>query len=66
MHLHLTNKEIECLDLIMHGKTSKMIGKILNISYRTVETHMENIKKKLNIQSKSELIDFIFDQVIYS
>lgn len=62
MNMQLTNQEIKCLDLIVRGKTSKMIGKILNISYRTVETHMQNIKRKLNVQSKAELIDFTFNQ----
>jgi DNA-binding CsgD family transcriptional regulator len=63
MYPFLTNQEINCLELMMRGKTSKMMGKLLNISHRTVETHVEHIKNKLNIQSKPELIDFIFGQL---
>jgi DNA-binding CsgD family transcriptional regulator len=66
MNMQLTNQEIKCIELMMRGKTSKMIGKELNISHRTVETHVQNIKRKLNVQSKPELIDFIFEQILLS
>lgn len=55
--MQLTTRELECLFYVLKGKTSKHIGKTLNISYRTVETHMSNVKSKLNIRNKSELIE---------
>lgn len=53
----LTNREIECLFYAVRGKTASQIGKILSISKRTVETHINNIKSKLGCVTKSDLID---------
>ena len=46
---NLTNRELEICDLIKHGYSSKDIGQHLNTSFRTVETHRNNIRKKLNL-----------------
>lgn len=53
---HLSSREKEILYYVIRGKTSKMIGKVLDLSYRTVEIHIENIKNKLKCNKKSELI----------
>jgi DNA-binding CsgD family transcriptional regulator len=53
----LTKRELECLFLMLEGKTAKEIAIILKISYRTVETYLEKIKIKLNCQHKHELRD---------
>ncbi|WP_146537641.1 response regulator transcription factor, partial [Vibrio crassostreae] len=37
---------------------SKEVAKTLNISYRTVETHRQNIKHKLDIHSTAELAKY--------
>ena len=50
--LRLTQKEIEMCNMIKQGLTSKEIANLLNISYRTVETHRNNIRKKLGIGKK--------------
>ena len=47
--LRLTQKEIEMCNMIKQGLTSKEIAKLLDISHRTVETHRNNIRKKLGI-----------------
>ena len=44
--LGLTPSEIEVSNLIRHGKTTKQITKILNLSSRTIETHRKKNKKK--------------------
>lgn len=59
--IYLSAQEIKCLHLLIAGKTIKMIAKILNISPRTVEHYLENIRHKLHANSKSELIE----KVIY-
>lgn len=46
--IYLSKKEIECVNWMIKGKSSSEIAGILGISKRTVETHMNNIKKKLN------------------
>ena len=50
--LGLTQKEIEICSMITSGLTSKEIAHILNVSYRTVDTHRANIRKKLEIKNK--------------
>jgi len=54
----LTKKEKEVLPLISQNKSNKEIADELYISTSTVKTHINNIFKKLNISSRSELQDF--------
>jgi DNA-binding CsgD family transcriptional regulator len=53
----LSKRESECLFYLVRGKTIKEIGAILGLSPRTVETHINHIKEKLNCHSTSQLID---------
>jgi DNA-binding CsgD family transcriptional regulator len=55
-HEPLTKREAECLDLLIDFQTVPELAKELNISKRTVETHLERIKAKLKCQSKQELL----------
>lgn len=52
----LTLREEEILFYLIRGKTTKEIARILNISPRTVETHIDNLKIKFQIHNKAELI----------
>lgn len=54
----LTKREAQCLFYLLRGKTQKQIGKIFNISHRTVEHFISNIKSKFGCTSKAELIDY--------
>jgi len=54
--IHLTPRENDVLHYLTQGYTAKGIALILNISRRTVEHNIENIKSKTNCHSKSELI----------
>jgi two-component system nitrate/nitrite response regulator NarL len=54
----LSNREIEVLNLICEGLTSKEVGGILNISGRTVETHRRNILAKLELKNTAEMIRY--------
>jgi PAS domain S-box-containing protein len=51
--IKLTQKEIELCDMVKRGLRSKEIGRLMNISYRTVETHRNRIRKKLAITDPS-------------
>jgi len=53
----LTDREIECLFLLIRGKSAKEMGKFLSISPRTVEVYIENIKQKMHASTRSEIID---------
>lgn len=55
--VYLSKRETEVLRQAAFGKSAKVIGALLNISQRTVESHLENIKRKLNVYSKAELVD---------
>lgn len=51
----LTNREKECLEIMLEGKSSKEIAAQLSLSPRTIEFYLENIKDKIGCWNKSEL-----------
>lgn len=59
-HIFLTSRESECLKYLSTGKTMKEIAKIMNLSPRTVESYITNLKIKMGVTSKSDLIARIF------
>lgn len=48
----LSAKEIEIAHLIRQGLSGKEISKALNLSFKTVETHRFNIRRKLGLLNK--------------
>ena len=54
----LTIREKEVLVTLASGKITKEIAEALNISNHTVEQHKKNIRKKLNLTTVGELINF--------
>ena len=56
---NLTKKETEIATLIIEGKSDKEIATILNISTGTVAVHNKKIYKKLDVHSRSQLIEKI-------
>jgi DNA-binding CsgD family transcriptional regulator len=61
--LGLTQREIDVLLCIMQGKDNKAISLILDISIGTVRKHLENIYRKLNVQSRTAAISRVLEQV---
>lgn len=55
--LSLTKREQECLFYFLRGRAAKEIANYLNISYRTVESYIDNIKTKWSCHSRSDLYD---------
>ncbi len=54
----LTRRELQCLQMLSSGKTSKEIGNQLAISRRTVEGYINSVKNKTGLTFKNELISF--------
>ncbi len=52
----LTEREREVAALLVHGLTSKEIGKELEISPRTVDIHRASLLRKYEVRATSELI----------
>ena len=52
----LTDREVEVLQLLAHGKSNKEIGAKLCISEFTVKGHLRNIFTKLKVLSRTEAI----------
>jgi len=50
----LTERELEVLKMAARGISNKEIGQGLNISVRTVQSHMRSIFNKLTVGSRSE------------
>jgi len=48
-YLNLTHGEVQVANLIKHGKTTKEIAEILNLSDRTIDFHRAKIRKKVGI-----------------
>jgi DNA-binding NarL/FixJ family response regulator len=54
----LSPRELQVLDLLRSGKTTKQIADALHLSTRTVDVHRANMKKKLGLRTGAELIAF--------
>jgi DNA-binding CsgD family transcriptional regulator len=54
--IKVTRREAECIYYLMQGKTAKETAKILKISPRTVETHLEHVRNKAGCHNKMNLI----------
>ena len=52
----LTSREHEILLLLAHGSSNKLVARQLGISVRTVETHRFSLRRKLGVDSASELL----------
>jgi DNA-binding CsgD family transcriptional regulator len=50
----LSPRELECLKWVLDGKSDTDIGKILGISHTTVHFHIEKVKKKLGVRTRTQ------------
>lgn len=51
----LSPRERECVKLLLKGKSAKESGKILDLSFRTIEHYIESIKIKFKCRYKNEI-----------
>lgn len=58
-NIKLTLREIECLSLWFNGKSAKQIARILNISFKTVQSYLARASLKFHCRTKSDFLDKI-------
>lgn len=56
----LSHRQIEMVQFMAAGKSSKEISTLLNISSHTVDTHRRNILNKLKVKNTAELMVKVF------
>ena len=64
--LQLTTRELEVLQLIVHGKSNKEIAIVLSLSANTVAVHRANIMQTLDIHNTAELVVYAIRQGLVS
>src|ERR1700733_10078547 len=62
---NLTERELQIINYIKEGLSSKEISIDLNISLKTVEVHRHNILKKLKLKNSAALVNFINNSSSY-
>jgi DNA-binding NarL/FixJ family response regulator len=62
----LTTREMEILQLIVHGKSNKEIAAVLDLSANTVAVHRANIMQALGIHNTAELVVYAIRQGLVS
>jgi DNA-binding NarL/FixJ family response regulator len=61
----LTEREMQIINFIKEGLSSKEIATSLSISLKTVEVHRHNILKKLKLKNSASLVNFINTNATY-
>ena len=54
----LSNRELQILEMIGRGLSSRQIAESLNLSVKTIEAHRQRIKRKLNLKTGVQLVNF--------
>jgi len=62
IHPVLTPSEERVFWQVVQGFTNKEIGRRLQISPRTVQTHLSSIMHKLTLENRSQIVRFAFEQ----
>jgi DNA-binding NarL/FixJ family response regulator len=58
----LTTRELEVLQLIVHGKSNKEIAAVLGLSANTIAVHRANIMQAFGIHNTAELVVYAIRQ----
>jgi DNA-binding NarL/FixJ family response regulator len=58
----LTDRETEVLRLVAKGLTAKQIGERLVVSHRTVESHVQNTLRKLQLNNRAQLVRYAIEK----
>ena len=53
----ITYGELQCLAYLRFGSSNRFISEELNVSVETVKSHLSNLKSKLSIEDRGDLIE---------
>lgn len=59
--IHLTNRELEVLNLLAHGAGTNTIAERLGVSRHTVHNHIAVMLSKLGVHSRAEAVAYAFE-----
>ena len=59
----LSDRELEVLQQLGRGGSTRSIAEALHLSVKTIETHRAHIKEKLGLQDSEEMVKFAIDWV---
>lgn len=62
----LTTREIEVLRQVAKGKAYREIAEQLSVSHRTVQNHVQNVLRKLQLHNRVELVLYAIEQGIHT
>ena len=60
----LSDRELEVFEAIGRGRSTRAIAEQMQLSVKTIESHRENIRRKLSITSNTELIQRSFRWIL--
>jgi pimeloyl-ACP methyl ester carboxylesterase/DNA-binding CsgD family transcriptional regulator len=61
----LTDREFEVAQLVTDGLTNHAIAGRLRVAARTVESHVENIRRKLQVSSRAQIAAWVTEQRLH-
>ena len=57
--IYLTQREAECVFWVIEGLTNKEVADKMELSSRTIEYYLRNVRVKLNCYSKAHLVKML-------
>ena len=54
----LSNRELQVLQMIGRGRSTRQCAESLNLSIKTVESHQQRIKRKLDLATSAQLVQY--------
>lgn len=54
----LSNRELQVLSLLGRGMSSRQAAESLHVSVKTVESHRQSLKRKLNLATNAQLLQY--------
>jgi len=57
----LSGREVEVIRLVAHGWTNERIGEELFLSPRTIQSHLTNIYRKIDVDNRTEAVRWAVD-----